>query len=894
MSRLSHARVLFAIGAALLGAAGCPAALDDGFRTVPASGVVASGGAGDGGSGSAGRAVTDASTDPGVDAGDGSGGRGGSAGSGGGVGSGGAGAEDGGTDALVPDPCARCASTETCCDGRCVDLRFDQANCRACGRGCPGTTCDNSSCTNTCAQGFVDCNRNVVDGCEVNAAVDPENCGNCGIACGFQLECAGGNCVCPEHTADCDGLKDNGCETDTSSNGQSCGQCGVTCGANQVCVGGACVCATGFDDCNHLADDGCEASLAADSTCGSCSVDCGDNGACLAGGTCGCKTGFLDCDDTVPGCETSANDPKHCGSCTKSCSAAAPSCDGKTCGVGCGTGTACGASCVDTKTDPLNCGGCGNAVGKNRICVAGKPACASGFIDCDGVASDCETNSQTDANHCGVCGTACKPGAVCSAGACTCSPATPNDCGGACRQCCSDAQCSDGNSCTADTCAGGVCISGTVCAGGGKCCAGAGCFACCSDGDCGAGQVCSGNQCITLTCVPPQIPCGNQCVSPATDARNCGACGNDCGAGRTCAASSCTPRWVALAAPPAGFVAREKAAHAAAGSRVFVWGGADANGADLGDAAFYDLGSDSWSLAVQTGAVPSPRVLATAVWTGSAFVVWGGGDAAGSTDLATGGRYDPSTGSWSAVSSTGALGPRRAPHGFWTGSRVLFYGGTTHTGAAVPGAALYDPANDRWSALTTTNEPAAALDPVVAWTGGSLLLFGGQVGGNGVGKAYSLDPTQNSWTQLASGPSSRWGAFGTWDGALFGVWSGGSPGLKSDGKLYEPVTKKWSGMQTNGAPSLRWASHRQTGWSMRVSSGATLILGGLGSTSTTFFVNGGMYFSTTNAWSSVEAWPSGASHLWGVAAWANTEVVLWGGRVGTGAGLTSAGERFRP
>ena len=63
--------------------------------------------------------------------------------------------------------------------------------------GCPGTTCTSAQCTNLCALGFLDCDHNVVNGCEVNAASDPQNCGSCGIECPFEATCELGKCVCP-------------------------------------------------------------------------------------------------------------------------------------------------------------------------------------------------------------------------------------------------------------------------------------------------------------------------------------------------------------------------------------------------------------------------------------------------------------------------------------------------------------------------------------------------------------------------------------------------------------------------------------------------------------------------------------------------------------------------
>ena len=59
---------------------------------------------------------------------------------------------------------------------------------------------------------------------------------------------------------------------------------------------------------------------------------------------------------------------------------------------------------------------------------------------------------------------------------------------------------------------------------------------------------------------------------------------------------------------------------------------------------------------------PPTRPLAdtghTAVWTGSEMIVWGGNT--GSHFLNTGGRYNPSTDSWTATTTTNAPAARSA------------------------------------------------------------------------------------------------------------------------------------------------------------------------------------------------------------------------------------------
>jgi len=45
-----------------------------------------------------------------------------------------------------------------------------------------------------------------------------------------------------------------------------------------------------------------------------------------------------------------------------------------------------------------------------------------------------------------------------------------------------------------------------------------------------------------VVCKPGTAPCGNGCIDPSADRRNCGACGNTCGAEQDCLASKCECR----------------------------------------------------------------------------------------------------------------------------------------------------------------------------------------------------------------------------------------------------------------------------------------------------------------------------------------------------------------
>ena len=59
------------------------------------------------------------------------------------------------------------------------------------------------------------------------------------------------------------------------------------------------------------------------------------------------------------------------------------------------------------------------------------------------------------------------------------------------------------------------------------------------------------------------------------------------------------------------------------------------------------------------------------MWTGSEMIVWGGSW----RHLNTGGRYNPSTDSWTATSTTNAPAARDGHTAVWTGSEMIVWGG---------------------------------------------------------------------------------------------------------------------------------------------------------------------------------------------------------------------------
>ncbi len=387
-----------------------------------------------------------------------------------------------------------------------IDGNVDVNNCGTCGDVCvtPNATpgCAAGQCTIvTCNSGFQDCDLKVNDGCEVNTKNDPDNCGMCGTICSTPNAtpgCTNGVCSiasCNPGFLDCDTQVPDGCEINGSNNVNNCGVCGKVCSVANgtgTCSGGNCSiasCNPGFQDCNHTESDGCEANVnTSTANCGSCGNACNtpnatpacNNGGCIIGM---CNPGFQDCDhNPADGCEINTqNDPNNCGGCGTKCSIAngTAACMNGMCVVGtCNPGfTDCDGNpangCeVDTGADPSNCGTCGHICGianGTAGCTSGSctvAACNPGFQDCDHSPVDgCEVNTAGDPNNCGGCNHQCfvaNGTAGCSASNCTVASCSPGfgDCNHNPADGCETNTTGDANNCNG---CGTVCL--TVCGG---------------------------------------------------------------------------------------------------------------------------------------------------------------------------------------------------------------------------------------------------------------------------------------------------------------------------------------------------------------------------------------------------------------------------------------------
>jgi len=368
-----------------------------------------------------------------------------------------------------------------------------------------------------------------------------------------------------------------------------------------------------------------------------------------------------------------------------------------------------------------------------------------------------------------------------------------------------------------------------------------------------------------------------------------GATGSD-----SCEANKCSGKWVSMAEPPEQLVARSKAASVAMGDAVFIWGGLDNGGAALNNGAIYYPATDSWKPLQPDPGSPSPRINATAVWTGAAshkVIVFGGTDASGGMVFRDGGVYDVVDNSWQALPMNMMTSKRSAPYGYWDGTRAVFFGGLNAMPAVVPGADRFD--LKTWSTSTTSGDPGLLGFSAIAFDGSVMYLQGGVIGSTRQEKVFAYTSSTDKWATLTTGPSIRTGAFGAWDGSHFVVWGGqDDAGLRNDGKIMSGTT--WSDMAATELTARR-IGFRRSGWAFQVKPGVVAMIGGQTSISgsvETLATDGASYDVSSGQWTAIPAWPSNETHEYGIGVWTGEEFVVWGGRALNVSTLTgSAGYR---
>src|SRR5262249_3531761 len=151
------------------------------------------------------------------------------------------------------------------------------------------------------------------------------------------------------------------------------------------------------------------------------------------------------------------------------------------------------------------------------------------------------------------------------------------------------------------------------------------------------------------------------------------------------------------------------------GTEMIIWGGVATTGvADTG--ARYDPATDHWTPLPTNGT--TNRQDHRAVWTGREMIVWGGSNGVDPVGgPAIGFKYDPMANAILPMSAVNAPSPRWGHVALFTGQELVIWGGTDGYTALETGG-RYDPASDRWTAMTQSGD--SRIEPTGVWTGSEL------------------------------------------------------------------------------------------------------------------------------------------------------------------------------
>jgi len=204
------------------------------------------------------------------------------------------------------------------------------------------------------------------------------------------------------------------------------------------------------------------------------------------------------------------------------------------------------------------------------------------------------------------------------------------------------------------------------------------------------------------------------------------------------------------------------------GTEMIVWGGLGTP-TGLATGGLYDPVADLWRPTSTSGA-PAGRFWHTSVWTGREMIIWGGTVSSNAPPLDSGGRYDPSSDTWQETSLDNAPSPRAFASAVWTGSGMIVWGGDfLDTGG------IYDPLSDSWQPVSTRRAPAGRAGHGAVWTGRLMAVWGGVTPPTGVDDRGGIyDPLTDVWAPLPkdNAPTGRkWhSVVMTWSEMI--VWGG--------------------------------------------------------------------------------------------------------------------------
>ncbi len=290
--------------------------------------------------------------------------------------------------------------------------------------------------------------------------------------------------------------------------------------------------------------------------------------------------------------------------------------------------------------------------------------------------------------------------------------------------------------------------------------------------------------------------------------------------------------------------------------------------------AFYDAFAASDEVAsdepqvCEDGSGAHARTGASAVFTGTKMLVWGGHRGGEFTygDIAMDGlSFAPASRRWSGVPAPD-LPDFRADVSVWTGRELLLFGPKTRPHYRIVGAA-YDPEARAWRVVEFPYKRWSGFEGV--WTGRELVLWGGPRSEHPRQRGALYDPASDTWRQTSPAPiGGRWSHSVTWTGRDMIVWGGSDANTDlADGAAYDPVTDSWRTIAPAPISARQWMPITWTETEMIVWGGSSYSRNR---------ADGAAYNPVTDSWRKLPPSPLRGRHYHS-AVWAGEELIVYGG-----------------
>jgi hypothetical protein len=249
------------------------------------------------------------------------------------------------------------------------------------------------------------------------------------------------------------------------------------------------------------------------------------------------------------------------------------------------------------------------------------------------------------------------------------------------------------------------------------------------------------------------------------------------------------------------------------------------------------------------------------------------------------------------MTQIGAPVARSAPVLFWTGTRVLAFGG------GVAGGGIYSPCNDAWTAMADLNVNTLGASMNDFAGGGQLLFYTpGAIPGFPASTPTlgAYDYRKNTWRALSTAGAIAAQAQAVvltdvgliaWGGAVAQSAPAQTPYAgTSTGAAYDAAMDRWTAISAAGAPTARvgtgnalWTGHALAVWGGSL---ADSIAGPGGSTLDCWRgaydgcarrADGAIYDTKTDHWTPMAAAGAPSARADHLLAWTGTRVLVWGG-----------------